>query len=605
MTATLQDNIAAAQELEQRGAWEGAVRAYEAALAELPELAEAHFNRANLLRRAGRHQDALAGYDRALALRPRWAAAHLNRGALLAEQGQASEAIAAYRQATRIEPNNNRAWSNLGNALSGLERHQEAIAALRTALRLAPDSAVGLFNLGNALSAAGKPAEAAQSYMAALVQEPCMVEAAVNLSARLRQMGQPEAALQAAQVAVNAAAALPQAHMALGTAHYDMGHFAAAEQALRAALALHPGWALGLANLGLVLSAQGRLDEALVAYDSAIARAPDEKQALFGRATCLLAMGDFARGWPAFAVRSQMPEARRRDLRQPVWQGEAAAGRTLLVHAEQGFGDTLQFVRFVPLAAARSGAQVILEVQPELVRLLKDLPGITRAMPRGAKLKPFDVHVPMLDLPGLFAPDLAALAPASPYVAADPVLLAANPLPPAPGRLRVGLVWAGQSRPDQPHAFAMDRRRSLKLQDFAPLAPLCRDGAISLVSLQHGKPADQLKAPPPGLSIIDGLAGVSDFADTAAIVAQLDLVIAVDTSTAHLAAAMGKQVWLLSRFDACWRWLHGRSDSPWYPTLTLFRQERPNDWRGPIEAICARLSDRKTLLFWRKEAKDF
>jgi tetratricopeptide (TPR) repeat protein len=592
MTATLAAHIAAAQEQEQRGAWEAAVRAYDAALAEAPMLAEAHFNRANLLRRAGRHTEALAGYDRALALQPRWAAAHLNRGALLAEQGQEAEAIAAYRQATRIEPENNRAWSNLGNALSALGRHQEAIAALRTALRLAPDSAIGHFNLGNAFTAAGRLWDATQSFMAALVQQPAMVEAAVNLSARLRQLGQPEAALQAAQVAVNIAPALPQAQMALGTAHYDLGHFDAAEAGLRAALALHPGWALALANLGLVLSAQGRLDDALAAYDAAIARAPDEPQALFGRATCLLAMGDFARGWPAFAARGRMPEADRRGFRQPTWQGEAAPGGTLLVHAEQGFGDTLQFVRFAPLVAARSGAQVILEVQPELVRLMRSLPGIARVMPRGAKLPRFDLHVPMLDLPGLFAPDLAALAPADPYLAADPALVAAHPLPEGLGGLRVGLVWAGQSRPGQPQAFAMDRRRSLKLRDFAKLAPLCRDGAISLVSLQYGKPAEQMQEA--NLPIIDGLRDISDFADTAAIVAQLDLVIAVDTSTAHLAAAMGRKVWLLSRFDACWRWMQDRRDSPWYPTMSLFRQERPNDWSGPIDQVCCRLAQAKS-----------
>jgi tetratricopeptide (TPR) repeat protein len=583
--SVLAAHIAAAQEMERVGAWEGAVLAYEAALAEAPMLAEAHFNRANLLRRAGRHHEALAGYDRALALRPGWAAAHLNRGAVLAVQGQDGDAVAAYRAATRIEPRNNFAWSNLGNALSALRRHQEAIAALRTALRLAPERAIGHFNLGNAFTAAGRPAEAAQSFLAALIRQPDMAAAAVNLSARLRQLGQPAAALQAAQMAVSIAPALPQAQMALGTAEYDLGHFAAAEACMRAALAGQPGWPLALANLGLVLSAQGRLDEALAAYDAAILASPDEVQALFGRATCLLAMGDYARGWPAFAVRFKMPGAGRRGFRQPVWRGEPAAGRTLLVHAEQGFGDTLQFVRFAPLAAARSGAQVVLEVQPELLRLLKGMPGVARVMPRGARLKPFDLHVPLMDLAGVFTPELAA----SPYLAADPSLVAAHSLPPAPGRRRVGLVWAGQSRPDQPHAYAMDRRRSLRLRDFARLAPLCRAGGISLVSLQHGPPAEQLKAPPPGLLIADGLAGISDFAETAAIVAQLDLVVAVDTSTAHLAAAMGKTVFLLSRFDACWRWMRGRRDSPWYPTLTVFRQERPNDWRGPIEGIFEKL----------------
>jgi hypothetical protein len=207
----------------------------------------------------------------------------------------------------------------------------------------------------------------------------------------------------------------------------------------------------------------------------------------------------------------------------------------------------------------------------------------------------------MMDLPRIFAPSLLALAPAAPYIKPDPVLVAAHRLPEAGGGLRIGLVWAGRSRPDQPHAFAMDRRRSLSLQDFAPLAPLSRSGEIQLVSLQFGPPASQLNTPPDGLVIADALAGITDFADTAAVVSQLDLVIAVDTSTAHLAGAMGKPVWLLSRFDACWRWMHGRSDSPWYPTLTLFRQNRPNEWGEVItqvtEALGRQIRERKELLF--------
>jgi tetratricopeptide (TPR) repeat protein len=590
MSQTLAAHIEAAQECERRQAWDDALRAYEAALAEAPLLAEAHFNRANLLRRQGRSAEALAGYGRTLAIHPRWAAAHLNRGALLAEQGRTVDAIAAFRLATRFEPRHDRAWGNLGNALSRLGRHQDAVAALQTAVRLAPQSAIAQFNLGNALTEAGRPADAAQAFLAAIGLDPAMAEAAVNLSARLRQLGAPEAALNAAQLAVHATPTLPQAQLALGNALYDLGQFGEAEACLRRAVSLRPGWALALANLGLVLSAQGGLDRALQAYDAAIASEPGHAQALFGRATCLLAMGDFGRGWPAFAARFLMPGVPRRGFRQPVWRGEPAEGRILLVHAEQGFGDTLQFVRFAPLVAAASGARVILEVQPELVRLLTCLPGVERVVPRGAKLPRFDLHCPMLDLPGIFAPALESEAP---YIAADPDLVAAHRLPDAGAVLRVGMVWAGQSRSDMPHAFAMDRRRSLSLQDLEPLAALSRGRDVRLVSLQFGPPAGQLKNPPDGLVIVDGLAGVKDFADTAAIVSQLDLVIAVDTSTAHLAGAMGKPVWLLSRFDACWRWMLGRSDSPWYPTMTLFRQSSPNAWGEVIAEVARRLRERK------------
>jgi len=601
MTQTLSAHIANALSLERAGAIDGAVSAYEAALVEAPDLAEAHFNRANLLARAGRHHDALAGFDHALALRPRWAAAHLNRGALLAALGQMNGAIAAYRMAVHLEPRNDFAWSNLGNALSSLSRHQEAIDALRTARRLAPKNAIAAFNLGNALTASGRTAEAAQAFFDAVTLDAGMAAAAVNLSGRLRELGAPEAALQAAQMAVNAAPGLPQAHTALGNAFYDFGAFAEAEACHRRALALNQGCERTLANLALALSAQGRFAEALSAYEAAIARAPDYPQARFGRATAFLATGDFARGWPAFAARHAMPEVRPRAFKEPVWQGEAATGQKILVHAEQGFGDTLQFVRFVPRISAFCGARVILEVQRPLVRLLQKLPGVAEVLAAGDELPRFDLHCPMLDLPGIFARNLESLAPAAPYLEADPALVASRPLPSSEGALRVGLVWAGQSRPGLPHAFAMDRRRSLTLGAFGPLAPICRSGAIRLFSLQHGEPAGQLQTPPDGLVIEDLLAGVSDFAETAASIAQLDLVIAVDTSTAHLAAAMGKPVWLLSRFDACWRWLHGRSDSPWYPTLTLFRQERPNDWGGPVAAIAARLGakdiKKKGLLF--------
>jgi len=589
MPATLAAHLDTALAMERCDAPEAALRAYEAALAEAPGLAEAHFNRANLLRRLGRHTDALGGYNRALALRPRWAAAHINRGALLSEAGSAAEAVASYRKAARLEPRNQMAWANLGNALNTLGRHTPAILALRAALRLAPAAAIAHFNLGNALTSAGRRAEAAQCFLTALRIEPGFARAAVNLSARLRELGAPEAALQAADLAVHALPDLPQAHLAQACVHYDLGRFTEAETCLRRALALQPGWAVALANLGLVRAAAGRPADALCAYNDAISVDPGNAQARFGRATCLLSLGDFARGWAEFAARSAMPDAQSRGFTQPVWRGETAPGRTLLIHAEQGLGDTLQFVRFAPRAAALSGARMLLEVQPELVRLLRCLPGIHQIVPRGELLPRFDLHVPMLDLAGIFVPSPEALVPAAPYIAADKKLVAERRLAAAGGALRVGLVWAGQSRPGQPHAHAMDRRRSVGLTEFAPLAPLCRAGALKLFSLQHGPQASQLDAPPEGLVITDAMAGVSDFADTAAIVAQLDLVIGVDTSTVHLAAAMGRKTWLLSRADACWRWMHGRTNSPWYPTMTLFRQDAPGDWSGVIARVVVRL----------------
>jgi tetratricopeptide (TPR) repeat protein len=551
------------------------------------ETAAAHFNHADMLRRLGQAEEALVFYDRAIALRPNWAVPHLDRGALLADQGKHSAAIGSFRRVTRIEPGLAQGWSNLGNALSALGRHKEAIASLRRAVNADRGSAVTHYNLGNALSAAGALAEAVQAFTRAIAIDPQLAAAAVNLSARLRDLGESDGALCAAQLATHVAPGLAAAQMALGCAQYDLGAFGAAEIALRRACELDPAPANAHANLGLVLAALGRFPEALRSYDAALAQQGGHAQALFGRAAALLAMGDYAQGWPAFACRARMPDADRRGFAQPAWRGDEVPGRTLLLHAEQGYGDTLQFLRFVPQAAARSGARIVLEVQPALKRLCACLPGVAVVIARGEKLPQVDLHTPLLDLAALFAPSLDALAPAAPYLRADPSAVFPWTPPPGEGPL-TGLVWAGQSRPDQPHALAMDRRRSMGLADFAPLAAR----AARFVSLQSGAPASELRHAPSGLRIDNPMGRVRDFADTASIIARLDLVISVDTSTAHLAAGMGKPVWLLTRADACWRWLRGREDSPWYPSMRLFRQPAPGDWRSVVADIASALPQR-------------
>jgi len=583
-------HLANARLLEARADWPGATLAYEAALAMAPDLAEAQYNRANLLCRAGRTEEALAGFDRAIALRPAWASAHLNRGALLAGSGKWNAAIACYRIATRLAPEEAAGWGNLGNALSALGQHEQAIAALQTATRLQPDGAIGFFNLGAALSAAGRIAEAAKALMRAVTIDPSFSAASVNLSSRLRLLGQPEAARAAAMLAVQAAPSLPQAWVALGNAWLDLGGFAEAVAAFRQALERHAFYPPAFVNLALALAAAGALHEALAVNEAAIKLAPGMAEPRLGRATTLLALGDFAQGWPAYEARWAMPGTSERPFPQRRWTGATHPGGTILLHAEQGLGDTLQFIRFAPLVAARSGARVILQVQQPLLRLCQSLNGLARVIPLGGASPAFDLHCPLMSLAGIFAPSLADLSPAAPYVMAEAGLVAARRLPPAQGKKRVGLVWAGQARPDIPQAAAMDRRRSLNLAAFAPLAALCRAGQITLVSLQMGAPAEQIRHPPDGLAIIEALAGVTNFAETAAVVAQLDLVIAVDTSVAHLAGAMGKPVWLLSRFDACWRWMRHREDSPWYPSMRIFRQATPNVWDDVIARIAAELA---------------
>lgn len=261
-----------------------------------------------------------------------------------------------------------------------------------------------------------------------------------------------------------------------------------------------------------------------------------------------------------------------RKFAQPQWQGEAAPGKILLIHAEQGFGDTLQFCRYAPLAAAR-GLRVILQVQKPLASLLQTLPGIAQVIAQGEAPPRFDLHIPMLSLPLVFGTDLASIpAPAALQADAGSVALWHARLPPGP---RIGLAWAGS--PD----LIADRQRSIPP---AALAPLFGVTGVNFISLQKTGPAL-----PEGFAVFNAMDEMEDFSGTAALVENLDLVLTVDTAIAHLAASLGKPVWLLNRFDGCWRWLRGRADSPWYPTVTIFRQSRPGDWTSVLAEVTQRL----------------
>jgi hypothetical protein len=306
---------------------------------------------------------------------------------------------------------------------------------------------------------------------------------------------------------------------------------------------------------------------------------------------CRLAMGDYAQGWPQYEWRwkTRQFEEAVRTFDAPLWLGEEdLAGRTILLHGEQGLGDVLQFCRYAPVVAAR-GAKVVLEVFPVLARLLGRLEGVDQIVRRGEPLPPHDLHAPLMSLP--LALGAGPEAHAAPYLSPDPDDGArwASRLDGAEG-LRVGLCWAGGARPDQPIAHAIDQRRSLPLKAFAPLAGI---GGVRFYSLQKGSPEAELKALDardwPGPPIVDLTAELKDFADTAALIANLDLVLACDTSTAHLAGGLGKPVWLLNRFDTCWRWPEVGDDTAWYPSARLFTQTAAGDWPGVISRVQAEL----------------
>ncbi|HEY1411755.1 MAG TPA: tetratricopeptide repeat-containing glycosyltransferase family protein, partial [Rhodopila sp.] len=439
--------------------------------------------------------------------------------------------------AIELAPARSQSWIALGSALQTLDQIDDAAAATCQAISLDPDSAPNHLQLGDIRHRQRDHAAAETCYRRAIQLAP----------------------------------ALPEAHCHLSNALLALLRHAEAEACYRAAIRLQPMSAAHHSNLGTALSAQQNVQEALAAQRQALAIDPDFIDARYNHAITLLLAGELEPGWQYYEARWQLPWNPPRDIAQPRWNGEPLAGRTILLHAEQGLGDMLQMARYVPLVAARGG-RVVLQVHPPLVRLLQGLRGVQQVVPLEAPLPPFDLHCPLFSLPLVFRTRLDTI-PAEPYLKADSTLAvpaACRALLAARTGLRVGLVWQGTAQ----IGAHVNRERSLALEQLAPLADI---PSVALYSLQKDPdPASMDKAA--ALGITDLMADVTDFADTAARVAALDLVISVDTSTAHLAAAMGKPVWLLSRFGGCWRWLTDRSDSPWYPTLRLYRQDASRDW---------------------------
>jgi Flp pilus assembly protein TadD len=478
-----------------------------------------------------------------------------------------------------------------GNAHFARGDAAAAIAAFQHCLRLRPDHPAALFNLANAQSRTGQLVESAETLVRCLRHAPEFGAAHVNLANVLLRLGLLDQARAFAETGVKLLPGAPDAQLCHASILHHAGDHAAAAAAYRTVLRHAPGHGGALSSLGNTLRAMGRLDEALAAHDSAVAAAPengpDHAQFRFHRATTLLASGAFAEGWSDYEWRWRRPGHTPR-FATPAWRGEALDGRTILLHHEQGLGDTLQFVRYVPLVA-RHGGRVILHVQPPLVRLLRALPGVARMLVDEPPPR-FDCHCPLMSLPRAFGTTLDNIPAPQAYLHADPTRVAGwrarwRDHAPGHGGLYVGLVWAGLPNLDDWQARLIGQRRSLRPADLAGLAAM---PGVRFVSLQKDL------APPPiaGLEIIDAMAEVTDFADTAAMVASLDLVISVDTAVAHLAAGLGRPVWVLSRYDGCWRWLRDRSDSPWYPTLRLYRQTRPHDWSEVIARVRRDLEER-------------
>jgi tetratricopeptide (TPR) repeat protein len=561
-----------------------ALASYDRAIQSRPDLARAHLKRGNILNQLNQRDEALANYDHALALRPDFALAHYERGNVLLSLKRFEEAIASYERALALQPRYAGALSNRGNALQELNRFEEALASYDSALALRPDFALVYFNRGNVLQALKRYDEALASYDRGLALQPDLAEAHSNRGNALQALNRYDEALASYDRALALRPDFAEALCNLGAALQALKRYDEALASYDRALAIRPDYADALSNRGLVLRQLMRFDEALASFEGAIAVSPDYAEAHFGEAEVRLLLGDFGRGWEDYEWRSKAAYLRNstRSFTQPLWLGQSEiAGKTILIHAEQGFGDTVQFCRYVPLLAER-GARVILQVREPLRELMNGLAGTTQVLSMGSALPDFDLQCPLLSLPLAFKTRLATIPSAVPYLraAAQKVTEWEARLGPK-HRPRIGLAWSGRTE---------TREQSYRSISLSALLPLL-DIEATFVSLQKAvlpQDAPVLNARSDILHFGDE---IMDFSDTAALISHLDLVISIDTAVAHLAGALAKPVWVMLLFTPDWRWLLDRADSPWYPTARLFRQDDTQAWDNVIARVHTALRD--------------
>jgi tetratricopeptide (TPR) repeat protein len=496
--------------------------------------------------------------------------------------GRLMEAEAVCRQILTAQPNVAEAAHLLGVIVHQNGKLAEAIEHVGRATKLAPQVALFHANLGEMLRLAGRPKLAAEAARRALAIDPNMAAAWSNLGVALYELKDYEEAARAHRKAIAAAPNFAQAHSNLGNALHALKRFDEAIAAYRRALDIDPNFADAWANLGTTLHHSGSFDDGIVALRRALALLPHHANAHSGLGILLLMRGDFAEGWDEYEWRLRSSERKGPRFPEQPWEGESLAGRHVYVQAEQGFGDTLQFARYLPLLAARAGS-VTVRVHQQLVTLLREsLPGITVLGDRGDPA-PYQCDAVLLSLPRLFKTRLETIPAQVPYLRAPAEALRRwrERLGTMRG-LKVGIVWAGNPE------HVNDHRRSVELKWLEPLFAI---RGASFVSLQVGPRAADLKKFKGGKHAIADLApALSDFVESAAAVSALDLVITVDTSMAHLAGALGKPVWVLLPCVTDWRWMLGRDDNPWYPTMRLFRQEQGEHWPVVIARMARDLS---------------
>lgn len=554
-----------------------AVREFELALQQRPTLAAAHLGLGNALAFLGLDQEALDSYEQALTYQPELPEAHFAAGFALARLGRTEQAEARYRRAVSLRPDFAAAWVNLGSLLREQGKDIYAEAALRQAIALRPDLVSGWVNLAILERERNRP-RAAEAYLRkAFALNPSQVETLIAWC----QFRVAERDLHGAWQWLRWAQARQPDHDEAANMEGILLH--TEERFEEAIAAFERAEALGsrgaASNRGNSLLDMGCMDESLRAHELAVERDPTHPGAQYNLALTQLRLGDWQQGWPGYEARWRFREVHRnpRQFSQPRWQGEDIQGRRILLHAEQGLGDTIQFCRYAALVAARGG-RPILEVQRPVERLMHSLSIVSfgqaevRVLGAQRVAEDFDFECPLMSLPAIFRTTVDTVPWPGAYLGADPAVVQEKlaQFPSINLNPRIGLAWSGNPR------YKADHKRSTRLDTFLPLV---RAVPANWISLQKGDAAQQqLAALPDDVTVRDGCSHDCDLADAAALIATLDIVITTDTSIGHLAGAMGKPVWIMLPHLADWRWMQGIETTPWYPTARLFRQATPGDW---------------------------
>jgi Flp pilus assembly protein TadD len=568
--------------LAQLGRLDEAIASYRRTLELAPNDARALNNLGAALMGQNKPAEAMSCYRRALELKPDNPEAHNNLANVFEKQGNLAEASTHYWQALALKPDFAEAHNNLGVILERQQNFVDALSCFRQALELRPDFVEALNNVGTTLSKQGKLEEATGCFRRAFELKPDFLDARKNLGMVLTRQGKLDEATDCYLQALELQPDYAEAHNNLGTVSFQQDKLTKAVTSYRRALKLRPDYAEAHKNLGVALLNQAKLDQAIESFERAWELEPDYVDAHLGHATALLLMGRFAEGWAEYEWRwKNVQVPRYRD--KPRWTGLGMPDATILLHSEQGLGDALQFIRYAEMVKERVGT-VVVECQPQLTTLFSRCTGVDRVVAEGETLPEFDVQMPLLSLPGVFGTSPDSVPAKVPYLWPEERFVEKwkDELSEERG-FKIGIAWAG--RPEN----LLDRTRSIPLTHFAGIAATA---GVRLYSLQMGAGHEQLSEFEGRWPITDLAARLGEFHNTAAIVRNLDLVITCDSAPAHLAGALGVPVWVALPHAPDWRWMLEREDSPWYPTMRLFRQTRRGEWSGVFKRIEQALAEK-------------